>query len=183
MVTFSQKKNTGFTIIELLVVIVVIAILAGLVITSYLGVQQRGRDAERQTDMRELASALELFRTDKGFYPKWSGFMNQRQYAVPGLSGYVENPSIFVAPRANNDYSIVTSGSSGATGTVAIDNITPEQYHYYPVNDPRNPSLDANNPRSYNLCPWSANGGCKGFFLTWRSEATNDLHTIQSLQR
>lgn len=182
MVAFSKKKQAGFTIVELLVVIVVIAILAGLVITSYLGVQQRARDVERQTDMRELATALELFRSDNGYYPKWSGFMNDRQWAVSGLSDYVQDTAIFVAPRANNDYSMVTSGSS-SNSIASIDALTPEQYYYYPVNSPSSPSADPNDPRSYSLCPWVATGGCRGFFLAWRSEATNELHIIQSLQR
>lgn len=181
--SLARRRQSGFTIVELLVVIVVIAILAGLAITAYIGVQERARDTQRETNMRELATALELFRTDNGFYPKWSGFMNSRQWAVPGLSNYVEDPSIYIAPRANNDYSIVTSGSSGPTGTVAIDNLTPEQYYYFGVNDPRSPDLDPNNPRSYNICPWTATGGCKRFFLAWRSEATNELHVIQSLQK
>lgn len=183
MTLTARKKQFGFTIVELLVVIVVIAILASLAIASYTGIQQRARDTERQADMRELATALELFRTDNGFYPKWSGFMNSRQWAVPGLAGYVNDPAIFVAPRANNDYSIVSSGSSAPTGNIAIDNLTPEQYYYFGVNDPRSPDLDPNNPRSYNICPWTADGGCKRFFLAWRSEATNELHIIQSLQK
>lgn len=178
-----QRKSHGFTIVELLVVIVVIAILAGLVITSYMGIQQRARDSERQTDMRELATALELFRSDNNFYPKWSGTMNQRDYAISALSGYIQDPSIFIAPGSTDpDYSIV-SNSSSSNPQVVIDNLTPNQYYYYPVNDLSNPSLDLNDPRSYSLCPWSADGGCKGFFLAWRSEATNELHIIHSLQK
>lgn len=175
-----QRKSHGFTIVELLVVIVVIAILAGLVITSYMGIQQRARDSERQTDMRELATALELFRSDNNFYPKWSGTMNSLSNAEGALGDYVQDSSIFVAPQSSDSYSIVTTTGSGG---VAIDDLAPNQYYYYPVNDLSNPSLDPNDPRSYSLCPWSADGGCKGFFLAWRSEATNELHIIHSLQK
>ncbi|MEO8863266.1 MAG: prepilin-type N-terminal cleavage/methylation domain-containing protein, partial [Candidatus Saccharimonadales bacterium] len=46
-----KVKQQGFTIVELLIVIVVIGILAALVITTFTGIQQKGRDTERTTDL------------------------------------------------------------------------------------------------------------------------------------
>jgi prepilin-type N-terminal cleavage/methylation domain-containing protein len=62
-------KQTGFTIVELLIVIVVIGILAAITIVAYNGIQQRGRDAQRKSDLVQIAKALELYRVDKGGYP------------------------------------------------------------------------------------------------------------------
>lgn len=56
-----KKKNIGFTIVELLIVIVVIAILAAISIVAYTGIQNRAHDTSVQTDMRQLGSAITQF--------------------------------------------------------------------------------------------------------------------------
>jgi prepilin-type N-terminal cleavage/methylation domain-containing protein len=53
-----HKQNRGFTIVELLIVIVVIAILAAFVIVSFRGVQSRARDAQRISDLAALKKAM-----------------------------------------------------------------------------------------------------------------------------
>lgn len=67
----SLKKVTqkGFTIVELLIVIVVIGILAALVITTYNGIQEKGRNTERQTDLKALQGQLEAYYAQNGSYP------------------------------------------------------------------------------------------------------------------
>lgn len=62
-------KQKGFTIVELLIVIVVIAILAAISIVAYNGIQQRGRDAQRKSDIATISKALELYYIDNGAYP------------------------------------------------------------------------------------------------------------------
>jgi prepilin-type N-terminal cleavage/methylation domain-containing protein len=64
-----NKQNRGFTIIELLVVIVVIGLLAALVLNSFQGVQGRARDTERRTDVNAIATQLEVYYQDNGRYP------------------------------------------------------------------------------------------------------------------
>ena len=65
----SQPPSKGFTIVELLIVIVVIAILAAITIVAYNGIQARARDAQRQQDVQTITKALELYYTDNGQYP------------------------------------------------------------------------------------------------------------------
>jgi prepilin-type N-terminal cleavage/methylation domain-containing protein len=65
----SLKKQRGFTIVELLIVIIVIGILATLVLVTYAGVQAKARDSKRQTDINALDSHLETFYAQYGFYP------------------------------------------------------------------------------------------------------------------
>ncbi len=67
-----HKTTSGFTIVELLIVIVVIAILAAITIISFSGIQQRARDAERQTELSALQKALEMYHADTGGYPRCS---------------------------------------------------------------------------------------------------------------
>lgn len=59
----------GFTIVELLIVIVVIAILASISIVAYNGVQQRARTTALQSDARMASTQLELMKIDTGAYP------------------------------------------------------------------------------------------------------------------
>lgn len=67
--TSLKYKQRGFTIVELLIVIVVIGILAALVITTFNGIQQRGRNTERQTDIKALHGQLEAFYAQEARYP------------------------------------------------------------------------------------------------------------------
>jgi prepilin-type N-terminal cleavage/methylation domain-containing protein len=64
-----KRKQEGFTIVELLIVIVVIGILAALVITTFTGIQQKARDTERQADVKALQGQVEAYYAQKGYYP------------------------------------------------------------------------------------------------------------------
>lgn len=64
-----MKSRSGFTIVELLIVIVVIAILAAITIVAYNGVQTRARDSARTSDVRAIQKALELYKAEHGRYP------------------------------------------------------------------------------------------------------------------
>lgn len=64
-----KRLQKGFTIVELLIVIVVIGILAGLVITTFNGIQKKGRDTERETDIKALHGQVEAYYAQNGKYP------------------------------------------------------------------------------------------------------------------
>jgi len=59
-------KQKGFTIVELLIVIVVIAILAAISIVAYNGIQQRGRDARRASDIGNIEKAIRRWSIETG---------------------------------------------------------------------------------------------------------------------
>jgi len=65
----TKNRESGFTLIELLTVIVIIGVLTGLLTVSYFSVRQRGRDAQRKSDIKQIQSALELYRADNDTYP------------------------------------------------------------------------------------------------------------------
>ncbi len=67
--TSLQRKQHGFTIVELLIVIVVIGILAALVVTTFNGIQQKARNTERQTDVNAIHSQVEAYYAQNGKYP------------------------------------------------------------------------------------------------------------------
>jgi prepilin-type N-terminal cleavage/methylation domain-containing protein len=67
-----KKRQSGFTIVELLIVIVVIGILATLVIVTFTGIQQKARDSQRQTDIQALNNHLAAYYAQTGTYPSLS---------------------------------------------------------------------------------------------------------------
>lgn len=60
----SVDMRRGFTIVELLIVVVVIAILASITIVAYSGIQQSSRDSIRKTDIANVAKAISLYNID-----------------------------------------------------------------------------------------------------------------------
>lgn len=63
------KSQRGFTIVELLVVIVVIAILVALTLPNLFGLQRRARDDTRKNDLKNIQQALETYYNDNNAYP------------------------------------------------------------------------------------------------------------------
>lgn len=66
---YKSGQSRGFTIVELLIVIVVIGILAAITIVAFNGVQARARDASRIAKIQSITDAIELYRVDNGQYP------------------------------------------------------------------------------------------------------------------
>lgn len=64
-----SKKELGFTIVELLVVIVVLAILAAITIVAYNGIQDRAKAAQAMSGAEQYIHALQVYAADKGAYP------------------------------------------------------------------------------------------------------------------
>ncbi len=64
-----KNKNKGFTIIELIVVIAIIGVLAGIVAVNVNNYLKKSRDARRKTDISQLMAALELYYIERGEYP------------------------------------------------------------------------------------------------------------------
>lgn len=64
-----MNKTRGFTIVELLIVIVVIGILAAITIVSFSGVQKRAKIATAKSDLSSLSKQLAIYQIDKGTYP------------------------------------------------------------------------------------------------------------------
>jgi type IV pilus assembly protein PilA len=106
-----KQQNKGFTIVELLIVIVVIGILALLVITTYAGIQQKARNTKRQTDVSALQTQIEAFYQTSGYYPNLTD-MNSAALTDP--SNATQSKTLVGAPAAKS-YSYVATNAAGAT--------------------------------------------------------------------
>lgn len=65
----SQAKHSGFTIVELLIVIVVIGVLAAITIVAYNGIQKRAQGSAASSALSQAAKKLTLYQVDAGSYP------------------------------------------------------------------------------------------------------------------
>jgi len=63
------QKAAGFSLIEVLVVIAIIAMLIGLALPNYLGARERARDSKRKTELSQLKTALRMYYNDYAGYP------------------------------------------------------------------------------------------------------------------
>lgn len=82
----SLRKQQGFTIVELLIVIVVIGILAALVITTFTGIQQKARNTERTTDIKAIHGQVEAYYAQNGKYPTL-GNLNDTAWRGTNMKG------------------------------------------------------------------------------------------------
>lgn len=64
-----MKRKNGFTLIEIMVVIIILGLLAGLVLPKFLGQEEKAKVEVARTQIRSLEGALDAYKLDNGFYP------------------------------------------------------------------------------------------------------------------
>ncbi len=122
--SWGRAHTKGFTIVELLIVIVVIAILASVTIVAYNGVQNRASDSSVQSDLRTISKKLELARVDdaNAHYPTTNPGLAS---AMPGLKvskgAYKVSPDVsynllfcWTSLGTPRDYTLIATSKSGA---------------------------------------------------------------------
>ena len=121
-----KRKQAGFTIVELLIVIIVIGILATLVITTFTGIQQKARNTKRQTDINAIQGQVEAYFASNGKYPTLAN-INDGTWRTANMKGLDPNAlqdpkgsaqTLVAAPVADSYAYNVTASD----GTTACDN-------------------------------------------------------------
>jgi prepilin-type N-terminal cleavage/methylation domain-containing protein len=79
------RKESGFTIIELLIVIAIIGILATLVLTNFQGAQAKGRDTVRKNDINSIYQKLEEYYNENGSYINEAITVDNASTLFPGI--------------------------------------------------------------------------------------------------
>ncbi len=86
-----KKKALGYTLVEILVVLSIIAVMMAAAIVSYGSVTRKSRDSKRKSDIEQVRQALEMYRADNLTYPACTGMSEVDCLAgVTGFSTYLQ---------------------------------------------------------------------------------------------
>ena len=132
----SLRRRKGFTLIEVLIVIVVIAILAAIVVPRLLGAGREARETSLRAHLQELRNALGLFQAQCGDYPAQLADIMATSAPASGGNDVAINPLDFQGPYLTTpggglpknpvsgaidwDY-VATTGAIHAPAGVAVD--------------------------------------------------------------
>mgnify|MGYP001793095339 CR=1 FL=1 len=131
-----EIKQQGFTIVELLIVIVVIGILAAITIVAYNGIQQRGKTASAQSAANAVDMKAEAFNAETSAYPAQSadltGATSDKSYYLSGVT--VNAAAITAAPASPatvNFWRCGTAAAAAATTLATVTVVTGDQIKYW----------------------------------------------------
>jgi len=134
-----KSDNRGFTLIELMVVIVILGILAGLIIPRIMGRPEEARRMKARIQIESIETSLQLYKLDNGNYPTTDQGL-QALIEAPTVGqlprawregGYMEKGKVpkdpwrteyvYLSPGVNGDYDLSSYGPDGEPGGEGID--------------------------------------------------------------
>lgn len=105
----NASRKSGFTIVELLIIIVVVGILAAISIVAYNGIQQRARDTERRAELGVVERYVKLYIADNGAVPHTTSGCYRAKSSnlsgceamnlLPDISKYIADGKLPVDPK------------------------------------------------------------------------------------
>ena len=128
--TRALNKTEGFTLVEILVVVTIIALLASLAVVSYSQFVKQARDAKRTTDIEQIRAAIELYRNfdTGGAYPATVDFSGSGTIADANATylGKVPNDPLsssgyslyYISVSPFTDYTLCAYLENGGTAVV-----------------------------------------------------------------
>ena len=118
----SSNKTKGFTLVELLIVIVVIAILAAISIVAYNGVTQKARDDERVATARNLVNAAAAYNSEHDKWPAHSDLTTFQTVKLTGAAADSSKVSTTANPDADhNTYKYTVCQDGGKDSGVKVE--------------------------------------------------------------
>lgn len=122
-----SRQLAGFTLLELLVVISIIAIMVTMGVTSFSTAQKKGRDAKRKSDIKEVQQALEQYYSICNFnYPVPTGFYSQG--IICSSPSIAILPTVPADPRATPPYACTSCSSSVYTLCATLEGESPNTF-------------------------------------------------------
>ena len=133
-VYIKKKDCRGFTLIELMVVIVILGILAGLIIPRIMGRPEEAKQLKAKMQIESIETALKLYKLDNGVYPDTEqGLQALVEKPDTGTlpkkwrtGGYLEkgkvpkdpwgNDFVYLSPGAHGEYDLISYGADGVQG-------------------------------------------------------------------
>ena len=130
-----HKRQGGFTLIEILVVVVIVGILGAIIVPNLLGRPDQARITAAESDVRSIAVALDLYRLDNFVYPsteqglealvrKPAGFPEPKNYSPDAyMKSLPTDPwgSPYIYERTGDGFSLFSLGADGAEGGEALN--------------------------------------------------------------
>ena len=134
---FNNRKsigNQGFTLIELMVVLVILGILAGLIVPRIMGRPEEARRMKAKIQIQSMETALQLYKLDNGNYPTTEqGLASLVEAPAAGElakswreGGYLEkgrvpndpwdNDYVYLSPGTRGDFDLISYGPDGVAG-------------------------------------------------------------------
>lgn len=117
-------KTRGFTLIEMLITIALIALLSAIALFGLQGVREQGRDAKRKSDLESIRSGLETYRADCNLYPSRGTGAGQLNITTPPATLTGSGNPAATCPAANRYIEAVPNDPQSPTRV----------YYYNPTN-------------------------------------------------
>jgi prepilin-type N-terminal cleavage/methylation domain-containing protein len=155
-----MKNARGFTLVEILVVVVIITILATIGTLTYAGFQSQSRDQKRLANANLIADSLERYYEKNGEYPSIADVTNPDPSQVKNLLN-ISDTSALVMPNAP---STITNSIKSPS-----EELTPSIITY---------DASVQNTQNNAICV-NSGGGCDSFTLSWKNE-NGEEETINS---
>lgn len=172
-----QQRIKGFTIVELLIVIVIIAILASITVTAYSGVQNRALDSAIKSDLSSFAKKAEIYYIDNNAYPAWNNTSLTNvamRFSNAAYSTTVSSNVNYCTMAGNTGYVLGVTAKNGQKYYISSANTSPQEYvgayNFYGTGGLGSPCLNL-----ADISGVPATGGYSGFVLSdtttgpWRS--------------
>lgn len=118
-----KQKTCGFTLIEVMVVVVILSILAAIIVPKVMDRPDTARLVKVQSDIRALESALNLYKLDNFEYPSTEGGLEALvpKYIARLSNDPWGNPYLYLSPGLHGDMDVYTLGADGLQGGTGIN--------------------------------------------------------------
>ena len=127
------RHTSGFTIVELLIVVVVIAILAAITIVAYNGIQNRAYNASVSNDISGYKKKLEMYKIENGHYPQTTAELSSIDIKTSAGSYANHSNALHYCATDAGDFAIGGASKSGNAGFVASSTQGVRQVAYWNV--------------------------------------------------